>query len=262
MQGIRKSLALVATLALAAASAVASTARDVTVGIVAGGFLAAQLAFGALCFMPATIAQTLGLPSAKLERAGMLAHYHTAAAFAHMRHMLGSALLSFMGRSGLLLHVFPQTVAGDLAFGVVGELAFDGPYRSQPARINDASGNTLVGRYFTLDAAGTAQAGGAGTIGGVLMAPKNYANLGTSANGSLAPNMVVPNGVIGEFCYMGAIVVAVGAAVAIGQAAKYTTATGVIGVGAPAAGELAIPNSKFIRYANAAAGLAVLELTN
>jgi hypothetical protein len=56
--------------------------------------------------------------------------------------------------------------------------------------------------------------------------------------------------------------VSVTGAVAIGRPAWYDTTTGVIGAGAPGAGQAAIPNSKFIRYANAATGLVVLELTN
>lgn len=158
---------------------------------------------------------------------------------------------------------FPSSVTADLAFGIVGELAFDGPLRAFPARIDHATAaDIVIGRYFTQNADGTVRPGGAGVVGGVFMLPKTQVSLGTSAGGALAPTMTVPTNTIGEFLAMGQIVVSVGAAVALGNAAKYTDATGVIGVGAPGAGETAIPNSKFVRYANAAAGLAVLQLTN
>lgn len=157
---------------------------------------------------------------------------------------------------------FQSTVNSNMGFGVVGELAYEGPTRAQTAVINDPNAaNIVVGRWFTLDATGTAQAGGTGAIGGVLANPKVYANGGVSGN-ALAPTLVVPTGTVGEFVTMGQIVVALDAAVAIGAAAKYNTTTGVIGSGAPGGGEAAIPNSQFIRYANAAAGLAVLQLTN
>jgi hypothetical protein len=265
MQTLRKSLAAVAALALAGASFLASTVKEAVAACAQGAVLAVQLGFGAACFAPATVAQLLGADklAARLERAGYVAHYRVASFLAQCRNLLGAWLFAGMVRGGLILRAFPGTVTADVAFGVVGELAFDGPYRSQPARINHGTAaDIVVGRWFTLNAAGEALPGGTGAIGGVLMAPKTHASLGTAAGGALAPTMVLPTGTIGEFAYMGAIVVAVGAAVAIGNAAKYNTTTGVIGVGAPGAGEAAIPNAKFIRYANAAAGLAVLELTN
>lgn len=199
----------------------------------------------------------------RVQRAYWLTWYYVGVFLAGCRNMLGAFLMAGMYRAGLVLRAFPGSVGADLGFGVVGELAFDGPFRSQPARINHPTpADIVIGRWFTLNAAGEAVAGGAGAIGGILMNPKTMASPGTAAGGPLAPTMTVQTGTIGEFGYMGSFIVAVGAAVAIGAAAKFTIATGVIGVGAPGGGEAAIPNSKFIRYANAAAGLAVLELTN
>jgi hypothetical protein len=179
-----------------------------------------------------------------------------------VRNKLGAALMAGMFRSGMALAAFPSSVTTDLAFGIVGELAFDGPYRALSARISHGTAaDIVVGRWFTQAADGTVRPGGDGAVAGVFMNPKGQA-LAASAGNALAPSMTVATGTVGEFCYMGTIVVAVGAAVAIGNAAKYDTTTGVIGVGAPGAGEAAIPNARFVRYANAAAGLAVLELTN
>jgi len=199
---------------------------------------------------------------APVQRAATLTYYHVGVVMAQAKAATGEALRGYMARGGLLLNAFQSTVGATLGFGVIGELAFEGPLRSQPAIINHGTAaDIMIGRWFTLDAAGTAQPGGTGAIGGVLSSPKEYSTAGTAGN-ALAPTLLVPTGTVGEFVYMGAIIVAAPAAVAIGAAAKYNTTTGVIGVGAPGGGEAAIPNSKFIRYPNAAAGLAVLELTN
>lgn len=239
----------VAIMAASALGAVASTVRDTGAALVAGMVLG--LAF---------LAQVLPAPAARLF---YVAHYRAACFLFGVRRMLGAALFSGMCRAGMILRAFPGSVTADLAFGVPGELAFDGPYRSQPARINHGTAaDIVVGRWFTLAADGTARPGGTGAIGGVFINPKSMSSLGTAAGGALAPTLTVPTGVVGEFGYMGAFVVPVSTAVAIGQAAFYDTTTGAIGAGAPSAGQAAIPNSKFIRYANAAAGLAVLELTN
>jgi hypothetical protein len=202
------------------------------------------------------------MPSKRLPRWADVTLYRALSLAASVRNHLGAAFMAAMFRSGLALRAFPSSVTSDIAFGIVGELAFDGPFRSTVARISHGTAaDIVVGRWFTLAADGTARPGGAGAIAGVFMNPKTLVSGGVAGN-ALAPTMTVPTGTVGEFGYMGAIIVSVGAAVALGNAAKYDTTTGVIGVGAPGAGEAAIPNSKFVRYANAAAGLAVLELTN
>lgn len=197
-------------------------------------------------------------------RLGRLAFYALGSQLLALREWAYPRVLAHAFRFGIIRYMaFPGTVTADIGFGIVGELAFDGPCRSQPARINHGTpADIVVGRWFTLAADGTARPGGTGAIGGLFMNPKNQASLGTAAGGTLAQTLTVPTGAIGEFGYMGAFIVQLGAAVAIGAAAWYDTTTGAIGSGAPGAGQAAIPNSKFIRYANAAAGLAVLELTN
>jgi hypothetical protein len=204
----------------------------------------------ALAMMPAPMRRRLGFRLA--THAYTWREYLRKRTYAGLYHMGAIAYVNF-----------PATVTTDIAFGVVGEWFLDGPQRAQPARIDHATAaDIVVGRWFTLAADGTARPGGAGAVGGVLLNPKNYPLRGTAAGGPLAPSLVVPTGTIGEFGYMGEVVVTLAAAVAIGDVAKYNTTTGVIGVGAPGAGEAAVPNAKFIRYANAGAGLAVLELTN
>lgn len=147
-------------------------------------------------------------------------------------------------------------------FGVVGELFSAGPTRAQSAILNSGdAANNVVGRYFTLSAEGVAQAGGSGAIAGILANPKEYPLTGTAGQ-PLAPSLTLPNGVVGDFVTMGEIIVAVPGAAAIGDAVKYNTTTGVLGTGAPGAGEAAVPNAQVIKFTPAGAGLAVIKLTN
>jgi hypothetical protein len=158
---------------------------------------------------------------------------------------------------------FQTAIAAALGFGIVGEIVFEGPVRATPGVVKGTAANIVVGRAFTIDSAdGQYQPGGTGVFGGILANPKALESIGTSAGGPLAPTLTIPAGTVGEFVTMGEIVVALPAAAAIGDALKFTNATGVIGVGAAGAGETAIPNAKVVRYANAAAGLAVIALTN
>lgn len=202
------------------------------------------------------------MPSQRMPRWADVSVYRVLSFARSMRDKAGEMFLAGMFRTGAALRAFPGSVTSDLAFGIVGECAFDGPFRSQPARIDHATAaNIVVGRWFTLAADGTARPGGAGALAGILIHPKNYSN-GGSGGDALAAGLTLVTGTVGEFGYMGQFIVAAPAAVALGDAAKYNTTTGVIGVGAPGAGEAAIPNSRFVRVINAAAGLAVLELTN
>lgn len=161
---------------------------------------------------------------------------------------------------------FQATVNSDIGFGVVGELFSDSPHRAAPYILNSAdAAYNVIGRVFVVSAEGVAAAGGtvtAGTLAGILINPKSYVNGGTAAGGTLAASMTLRNGEIGELLTMGEIIVAVPGAAAIGDAIKYNTTTGVIGTGAPGAGEAALPNAFITRFTPAAAGLAVIKITN
>jgi hypothetical protein len=163
---------------------------------------------------------------------------------------------------------FQSSVALNQGFGVPGDIVFEGPTRATPGVVKVGSGGAsaadiVVGRAFTIDAAdGQYYPGGTGVFGGILANSNAYASYGTSAGGSLAPTLVLPAGEVGEFLEMGEIVVQLSNAAAIGAAVCFVNATGALKSGAPGAGETAVPNAKVVRYANAAAGLAVVRLTN
>lgn len=163
-----------------------------------------------------------------------------------------------------------SSVAYNLSLGVVGEFYDDSPRRVRPANIvSSSAANNVIGRVFTITTLGSAdgtstatvQAGGTGTFAGILVGPKEHATSGTTA-GTLQPTLTLPNYTIGQLATMGSIIVPLDAAADDTSALKYNNTTGVIGVGSAGAGETAIPNAKVIRFATAAAGLGVIQLTN
>lgn len=160
---------------------------------------------------------------------------------------------------------FQSTIALAQGFGVIGEIVFDGPTRATPGVIKHATAaNIVVGRAFCIDTSdGTYYPGGdAGVFGGILANPKAQSSLGTSAGGSLAPTLVVPTGTVGEFVTMGEICVALANAATIGDGVFYDDTTGALSAGTASTGQTQVPNAKVVRYTNAAAGLAVISLTN
>lgn len=158
---------------------------------------------------------------------------------------------------------FQSTVSLNQGFGVVGELVFDGPVRAEPFILNSAdAAYNVVGRAFTVTSQGVAAAGGTGAFAGIMVNPKHYASYGTTAGGTLAPTLTLANNATAEMLRMGEIIVSLPGAAAIGDAVKYNTTTGVLGTGAPGAGEAAVPNAKVSRFTVSGAGLAVIVLTN
>lgn len=156
-----------------------------------------------------------------------------------------------------------STVNMNQGFGVVGEVVFEGPLRAQPGTIKGSTAaNIVIGRAFTIDAAdGKFQPGGTGAFGGILANPKSLESIGTSADGPLAPTLVVPAGTEGSFVTMGEILVNLTNAAAIGAGVYFVQADGTLGAGTAGAGQTQIANAQVKRYANAAAGLAVISLT-
>lgn len=170
---------------------------------------------------------------------------------------------------------FQTTVRYDWGFGIPGELRKDGPLRAIPRLIVSADPTqNVVGRVFTQNAAaagvplGSVGAGGTGVFAGILSNPKVYASFGTTVNGPLAPTMILPNQVTGEFLQMGYVVAVMSnAGVNIGDQVHYVEATGAMLSVAPgtnpAAGNALVPGALIDELPQTAAGgLVLLKLTN
>lgn len=164
-----------------------------------------------------------------------------------------------------------STVNYNLGFGVIGEFYDDSPRRVQPGVLHSADASyNVIGRVVTYTSLGSADGtapaivaagGAAASFAGILVGPKEQALVGTTA-GTLTPTLTLPQDTTVQFAAMGSVIVALDAAADETTALKYNTTTGVILTGAPGAGEAALPNAKVVRYESAAAGLAVIQLTN
>lgn len=164
---------------------------------------------------------------------------------------------------------FQNTVRYDYAFGMPGEMRYDGPKRVQTGLINSASAayNIVGATAFTqANTGGTFAAGGTGIFVGILANPKVYASIGTTAQGPLGPTLTLPNNVQAEFALMGELTISVPAACNIGDILMYSTATGAISTAAPGTvpgtGFALVPNAVIEKFPQTGAGLAVARLTN
>lgn len=123
-------------------------------------------------------------------------------------------------------------------------------------------------------ASGTITATGNGrTFAGILANPKVYAARGTQAGGTLAPTLILPGNVQGEFAVMGTIWVNSATAANLGDVACYNPITGAIGFYNPTstlpAGYVAFPNggagnveNYTVYYTTTNPGLVALRMTN
>lgn len=166
-------------------------------------------------------------------------------------------------RMALWAQAFQGTIAAAQATGVVGEPAYDGPFRVQPGVLKGTAANLVVGRWFTRDPAdGLFQPGGdAGVPGGILCNPKAYALTGTVAGGPLAPTMTLLAGTVGEFMTMGYVWVALSNAAAVDAGVWYDDVTGALGAGVASTGQTQIAGAAVVRFANANPGVACISLT-
>lgn len=167
---------------------------------------------------------------------------------------------------------FQATVSGNIAAGVVGELAYEGPLRAQPLRlVSGDAANNVVGRALTITtgAAGTpgdpptAAAGGTGYFAGILANPKTYV-LNGAASGPLAPSISLPNNTIVEGLTEGEVWVAFTEGSAPGDDVYFLSATGVLVRVAAGAAKPANtgpgPIGRVQRFTNAAASIAVVHI--
>lgn len=142
---------------------------------------------------------------------------------------------------------FQSTIRQFQAHGVVGEVIYSGPVRARGVIINTTTAaNNVIGRALTYSSTNTntdgvrVEAGGTGKFAGILTHSKQYASLGTAANGALAPTMTVPNNSIVEATYFATgilvelLTVTSGKSIQIGDKVYYKTATGELGAGASA----------------------------
>lgn len=161
---------------------------------------------------------------------------------------------------------FQSTVSQLQGFGVPGELFNDGPHRAESFILESASAayNIVGATAFTVASQGIAAAGGNGVFAGILANPKTAVLQGTSAGGSLAPTLTLPNEAQAEIVSMGSLIVTLPAAAAIGDKVIYDTTTGAISTITPTAdlpvGKL-FANAVVDYFTVSAAGLAVITMT-
>lgn len=125
------------------------------------------------------------------------------------------------------------------AYGVPGELRFDGPTRSEPGLLASAdAANNVFGRVFTslptnpgVWRAGNAD--GLGTKWAIMIDPKEHASYGTVAGGPLAPTLTIPNGKTAGMCTMGFIVGVTDSAARPGDIVRFLKTTGALHVVPP-----------------------------
>lgn len=161
----------------------------------------------------------------------------------------------------------------DIASGIPGEVAFDGPQRAEPGILNSADpANNVFGRVMSLDGAAPSvwRAGDVADNGerfGILANPKEHVSYGSAAGGPTAPQFVLPNGVIGTIFTMGILWgVTTVAGAKVGDIVRFVKATGELltvppGTAANAAHK-DLPGASVVRYPQPnAGGLIVVQLT-
>lgn len=174
------------------------------------------------------------------------------------------------------------TVYNNIGFGIVGEIALEGPLRAQPAILNTTTeANNIIGRAFCVKTDGVANfdtasdprpivvdAGGTGVFAGILGVPKNYPLRGTTSGGTLAPTLALPNQSQVELIQETA-----GMIVNIGPGGfdvgdwVYFNAAGSILAAAPGianapASSRRLPGGRVERFLSAASGLAVISFNS
>jgi len=166
---------------------------------------------------------------------------------------------------------FQTVVPFTLAFGITGELLFDGPQRADPLLVNSNGANpNIVGYAFTKNnLTNVASVGGiiaAGAVfAGILVNPKVYASSG-GISGTLSPTLAIHDNSQGEFLTMGTIAAQIVGPANIGDQVTYNTTTGALAAVAPGAsapaGSALVPNAFVVNYPTTNSGLVAIRLTN
>jgi hypothetical protein len=201
---------------------------------------------------------------------GFFATKDAATGIAQMGGVIGAGASSFTGSiSGTTLTV-TAVASGSIQVGQT--LSGSGVTASTKITgyLTGAGGTGTYTVDTSQTAASTTIAGSGGTprvIAGLMVNPKGAQLSGTSAGGTLAPTLVIPDNSLADFCQMGDIVVSGGATCNIGDTLTYNVNTGAVSSVAPG-GTLPstyalIPNGVVYRYPiTSAPGLTVARLTN
>ena len=163
---------------------------------------------------------------------------------------------------------FQSTVRVNQTTGIVGDIVLDGPLIGQPGILNSTSAaNNVIGRAFRHIANNDLQVSAdaaSGAFAGILINSKEYATSGTTAGGTLAPTLVLPNNMEVELItFTAGVLVQLSTDAAIGENVFYATATGILAAdpGTTLADHVLIPGARVVRNNISAAGLAIVELT-
>ncbi len=164
---------------------------------------------------------------------------------------------------------FQTTVRIDEADAIVGEIRFGSPMSVDPKILNSTSqASNIVARAFQTvageDLGVTADAGSAGVFAGILIHPKAYALVGTTA-GTLEASLQVNNGETVELLTMGTITVDLTSAGNIGDEVLYNFNTGALQARAVSASALPantarVPGGFVTRQNIPSAGLAYIKV--
>ena len=202
---------------------------------------------------------------------GYFATKDAATNVASMGGVIGQGASSFTGSiSGTTLTV-TAVASGSIQVGQT--LSGSGVTASTKvtAYVTGAGGTGTYTVDTSQTAASTTITGSGGTptvLGGIMIRPKEAQLQGTTAGGTLAPTLQIPDQSNAEFCTMGDIIVSVGATCNVGDVLLYNVNTGAIYAMAPGAtpgNTLAqIPNGVVYRYpvTTSGGGLTVARLTN
>jgi len=153
-----------------------------------------------------------------------------------------------------------QTITGT---GVTASTTITGYLAVNP----DGTGTYTVSISQTVASTTITGTGGANLVfGGILAMPKQMALYGTTAGGTLAPTLTVPDNKQADLLSMGIIVLYTNTACNIGDELLYDVVTGAISTqvpgATPGANLRAIPNGVVYRYPQSVAGLIAGKLTN
>lgn len=131
---------------------------------------------------------------------------------------------------------FQSTVRIDQTTGVVGDIVLDGATDGRPAILNSTSAaNNVIGRAFRAVAGEDQEvtADGTGSFAGILANSKRYATSGTTAGGTLAPTLALPNNSEVELVsFTAGILVELSTVAAIGNNVFYANASGILAAAA------------------------------